>query len=541
VGVLATLASDQELALLDGALRALDAATFAALFEPLAARERIAPLPDRVARPLYAFGLVDGDARGMVGALRVRRLGGRFYVMELGVGEAEYRQDVWPETDALLDALARAPIGRLLDLGTGAGVIAVEAAARGHRVVATDVYETALVLARFNARLNRQGGAIEFLKGHLFEAARGEQFDRVLTNPHYGRVDDQLRLEVLRAAPAHLAPGGELVLATALEWEEGGPLAIQHVLAPLADAGLTVEVRPLAARTKRDWFARAVADEPIARLTSRHRFAVRVARPAAASAGSLSPSIERPDDADVPVRAFVPLARLWRGGRDAAIVAPADLERLGALCDRLRAAEARFEEPLPRGLLDGCRFGARRCVAERGAAGAILDAGGGVRPCTHGDPIARAEHSLAEVSARLAALDAETQARRGCADCPARDACSRCLFPAAVDEAAYCAFVIARARELPLVERLFETVARLDELAAPEGTLDVKRALDQGPLSDQRVWRARRGGAAVLTWRAGGVARWSRADSTLAAAVDAILDGKTPSPSLRERVDALLR
>jgi hypothetical protein len=45
----------------------------------------------------------------------------------------------------------------------------------------------------------------------------------------------------------------------------------------------------------------------------------------------------------------------------------------------------------------------------------------------------------------------------------------------------------------------------------------------------------------VLTWRADGVARWSRADSTLAAAVDAILDGKTPSPSLRERVDALLR
>ena len=92
-------------------------------------------------------------------------------------------------------------------------------------MVATDLYESALVLARFNARLN--GVDVEFRQGHLFEPVAGERFDRVLTNPHYGEVDDQLRLEVLRAAPAHLGDGGRLVMATFFEWEEPGPLAVE--------------------------------------------------------------------------------------------------------------------------------------------------------------------------------------------------------------------------------------------------------------------------------------------------------------------------
>ncbi|HZS40909.1 MAG TPA: methyltransferase, partial [Polyangia bacterium] len=326
--MLTTLATAEELALLKGALEALDAASFRALFDPSAPRERIPLPPPAIARPLRAFGLVDADRAGLVGRHRIRRIGGRFYVMELGVGELEYLQDVWPETDALLAELDAAPPGRLLDLGTGSGVVAVEAAARGHRVIATDLYETAIVLARFNARLNRLDGAIELREGHLFEPVAGERFDRVLANPHYGRADDQLRLEVLRAAPAHLRPDGELVLATALEWVAGGertaplaPLAVEHVLAQLAGDGLAIAVEPLDAHYKRDWFAAARSDEPIAGLTSRHRFVVRVTRPAVPRAGILH--VRRPEEAALNVRDFVPLARVVRGGAHAVVTSAA--------------------------------------------------------------------------------------------------------------------------------------------------------------------------------------------------------------------------
>src|SRR5690242_4349894 len=96
--------------------------------------------------------------------------GPRLYLMTRG----EYRQDLWPETDALLELLETAPPGRLLDMGTGTGVLAVEAAARGHRVTATDLYEKTLDLARFNAQLN-DIDSIDFRQGHLFEPARGEK------------------------------------------------------------------------------------------------------------------------------------------------------------------------------------------------------------------------------------------------------------------------------------------------------------------------------------------------------------------------------
>ena len=105
-----------------------------------------------LAAELRAFGLVDGDDDALEGQHRIRRIGERFYVLELG-GTLEYVQDVWPETDALLDGdRARAGRAALADVGTGSGVLAIEAAARGHRVVATDLYDTALAAGALQRR-----------------------------------------------------------------------------------------------------------------------------------------------------------------------------------------------------------------------------------------------------------------------------------------------------------------------------------------------------------------------------------------------------
>lgn len=109
----------------------------------------------------------------------------------------------------------------VLDLGCGAGSLAVAAAGRGARAVAADLNARALAVARFNARLN--GVAIETRGGDVAESAAGEEFDLVLAQPPYfaqpesepgstylhgGRYGDELALRFVAAAARRLAPGG---------------------------------------------------------------------------------------------------------------------------------------------------------------------------------------------------------------------------------------------------------------------------------------------------------------------------------------------
>jgi len=88
-----------------------------------------------------------------------------------------------PSDDTFLLIEAIGPVrGRVLDLGTGSGLIAVLCARLGARVVATDVNPHAVRLARNNAA--RNGVAIEVVESDLFEGIRGS-FDLVVFNPPY--------------------------------------------------------------------------------------------------------------------------------------------------------------------------------------------------------------------------------------------------------------------------------------------------------------------------------------------------------------------
>src|SRR5579883_2648118 len=282
-------ASPEELRTIGAALRRLgevEPVVFSKLFDPLGPRARTHLSKDaaEAAAVLGRFGLLQEKEGAWEGRHRIRRRGDRFYVMEVG-DVPEYHQDVWPETDAMLEVLERTPPGRVLDMGTGTGIVAIEAAARGHRVVATDLFAATLTLALFNAAINGLDDQLELRQGHLFEPVAGETFDLILTAPHYTRIADQLRLEALRTGPAHVAPGGRLVVATFLSWRssidgDDGPLAeVETLLKPLVDKGMSVDVAPIVATLKREWFARATVDEPgeFARgLLSRHRFLVTI-------------------------------------------------------------------------------------------------------------------------------------------------------------------------------------------------------------------------------------------------------------------------
>lgn len=67
---------------------------------------------------------------------------------------------------------------RVLDMGTGSGVLAIVAAGRGASVVALDVNTSAVRCARINAMLNDV--TLDVRPSDLFESVRGERFERIL-------------------------------------------------------------------------------------------------------------------------------------------------------------------------------------------------------------------------------------------------------------------------------------------------------------------------------------------------------------------------
>jgi release factor glutamine methyltransferase len=146
-----------------------------------------------------------------------------------------------PETETLVECalrkLAPQQPSRVLDLGTGTGAIALAIAhGRPHaRVVAVDLSEAALAVARENAR-RLALTTIEFVHGDWFDAVpAGDRYDLIASNPPYVAAGDphlgegDVRFEpaaalvagsdgldalrtIIAAAGSHLAPGGWLVV-----------------------------------------------------------------------------------------------------------------------------------------------------------------------------------------------------------------------------------------------------------------------------------------------------------------------------------------
>ena len=160
-----------------------------------------------------------------------------------------------PDTELIVElALERLPPrGRMLDMGTGSGAIAVSVAHTrpDAQVTALDVSEEALAVARSNASAN--GAQVRFVRSDWFAALAGETFALVVSNPPYIASGDahlaqgDLRFEpvdaltdhadglsdlrtIVAGALAYLAPGGWLLL-------EHGYDQAEAVRALLADAG----------------------------------------------------------------------------------------------------------------------------------------------------------------------------------------------------------------------------------------------------------------------------------------------------------------
>jgi len=144
-----------------------------------------------------------------------------------------------PETEELVEFLKseiRNPKSAILDVGTGSGVIALSLAAKfpEAEILAVDISDDALALARENAaRLKLQDQA-RFLKSNLLENVE-EAFDLIIANLPYISMQDRHTLsrevshdpeialfagargvelvrELIAQAPSQLRPGGLLAL-----------------------------------------------------------------------------------------------------------------------------------------------------------------------------------------------------------------------------------------------------------------------------------------------------------------------------------------
>ena len=148
-----------------------------------------------------------------------------------------------PETEELVELLKseiQDPKSEILDVGTGSGVIALSLAAEfpEARILAVDVSDDALALARENAIRLELSDRVQFLKSRLLETIAGP-FDLIVANLPYistqdrrtlsrevlrdpeialfaGPQGDELVRELINRAPTRLRPGGMLALEIGL-------------------------------------------------------------------------------------------------------------------------------------------------------------------------------------------------------------------------------------------------------------------------------------------------------------------------------------
>ena len=164
------------------------------------------------------------------------------------VGEAEFRGRVFqvspdvliprPETEVLIELALKKLHGvaapRILDLGTGSGIVAISLALEcpTAQITAVDLSFAAISVARNNA--GRLGATVHFRQSDWFENLAGETFDLIVANPPYvADGDPHLELNglpfeprmaltdgadgldcirrIVAGAAAHLTPAGWLL------------------------------------------------------------------------------------------------------------------------------------------------------------------------------------------------------------------------------------------------------------------------------------------------------------------------------------------
>ena len=204
-------------------------------FERVLTESELAPLRDLVKRR--------GEGEPLQHLLGTVEFGGHVFLCD------ERAMVPRPETEQLVELLIadcglRIADSRILDVGTGSGVIALSLAAKfpDAELVAADISDDALALAQANAARLNLSDRVRFVKSNLLENTEGT-FDLIVANLPYIAIQqrhtlsrevlhdpavalfasaggDELVLELIGQAPSRLRPGGLLALEIGLGQSE---------------------------------------------------------------------------------------------------------------------------------------------------------------------------------------------------------------------------------------------------------------------------------------------------------------------------------
>jgi len=117
----------------------------------------------------------------------------RFETEELVANVLEQYDDVFNGTDV-----------DVVDIGTGSGCLAVTLSVeeKGMNVIATDISEKALVVAKQNN--NKLGGRVTFYQGDMLEPVKAMKFDILVSNPPY-IPNDEFVEDLVKSNEPHVA------------------------------------------------------------------------------------------------------------------------------------------------------------------------------------------------------------------------------------------------------------------------------------------------------------------------------------------------
>jgi len=211
---------------------------------------------------LMAADLVVADPGGLRCTGRAARIHGRLFLHTAFPGAGDDAVFVGPDSYRFADLIRReigkAPIRRILDIGTGAGVGAILAglAEPGASVTASDINPAALRLARANAV--HAGLDVMFQLGDGLPVT-ADALDLIVANPPYvagesgrtykdggGDLGERLALDWAAAAMERLAPGGRMILYTGSPVRAGGRDVVREGLEALVgEARFTLDYAEL--------------------------------------------------------------------------------------------------------------------------------------------------------------------------------------------------------------------------------------------------------------------------------------------------------
>ena len=190
--------------------------TEARLIFELAGFDRMALLkaPDEVLNAIQTSIILSALEKRLSGMPVARIRGWSWFDgrrFELSAETLEPRDDTLALVDAVMDFVRTTPNCRILDIGTGTGIIALTLLARVPHAVAlaTDISEGALETAKRNGLALGFGARLRVQKADMLDEIE-EQFDLIISNPPYiaSKVVKQLTREVRDHDPLAALDGG---------------------------------------------------------------------------------------------------------------------------------------------------------------------------------------------------------------------------------------------------------------------------------------------------------------------------------------------